>query len=183
MIKAIETIYPYPNGDRFRSRLEARWAVFFSKLGIKYDYEIEGYNFNGIRYLPDFWLSDLNCFVEVKPTLLTPSEMLKAKSLYVGKGKKVVLLQGTRFEYNPEETHNCGLDSRYMKIGVIGSQPNFFWSTIEHVCLQRAINKAAKAIELGFADSFHIFYSPLDLELPIRAARQARFEYGETPRI
>ena len=29
MIKAIETVY---NGYRFRSRLEARWAVFFDAL-------------------------------------------------------------------------------------------------------------------------------------------------------
>ena len=41
-IKAIETIY---NGYRFRSRLEARWAVFFDEIGIKYEYEKEGYCF------------------------------------------------------------------------------------------------------------------------------------------
>jgi hypothetical protein len=34
VIKTIETIY---NGYRFRSRLEARWAVFFDAMGIKYD--------------------------------------------------------------------------------------------------------------------------------------------------
>lgn len=51
-MKAIETIY---NGYRFRSRLEARWAVFFDALGIEYDYEPEGFELdNGMRYLPDF---------------------------------------------------------------------------------------------------------------------------------
>ena len=51
-IKAIETIY---NGYRFRSRLEARWAVFFDALGVDYEYEPEGFNLpNGGRYLPDF---------------------------------------------------------------------------------------------------------------------------------
>ena len=35
-IKPIETIY---KGYRFRSRLEARWAVFFDALGIEYEYE------------------------------------------------------------------------------------------------------------------------------------------------
>ena len=39
-IKAIETEY---NGYRFRSRLEARWAVFFDAMGIKYEYEPEGF--------------------------------------------------------------------------------------------------------------------------------------------
>ena len=39
-IKAIETYY---KGYRFRSRLEARWAVFFDAAGIKYEYEPEGF--------------------------------------------------------------------------------------------------------------------------------------------
>ena len=41
MIQAIETRY---NGYRFRSRLEARWAVFFDEMGIEYEYEIEGFD-------------------------------------------------------------------------------------------------------------------------------------------
>lgn len=40
-IKAIETSY---KGYRFRSRLEARWAVFFDALGIEWEYEKEGYD-------------------------------------------------------------------------------------------------------------------------------------------
>ncbi len=62
--KAIETYY---NGYRFRSRLEARWAVFFDALGIKYEYEPEGYiGLNDIYYLPDFYLPEENVYVEVK---------------------------------------------------------------------------------------------------------------------
>lgn len=67
-IKAIETHY---NGYRFRSRLEARWAVFFDSLNIQYIYEPEGYELNdGTRYLPDFYLPDFQCFAEVKPCIL-----------------------------------------------------------------------------------------------------------------
>lgn len=56
-IKPIETVY---NGYRFRSRLEARWAVFFDALGIKYEYEPEGFDLgNGLYYLPDFLLHDI----------------------------------------------------------------------------------------------------------------------------
>lgn len=40
-IKAIETVY---GGYRFRSRLEARWAVFFNTLGIPFEYEKEGFD-------------------------------------------------------------------------------------------------------------------------------------------
>ena len=51
-IKPIETIY---KGYRFRSRLEARWAVFFDALGVKWEYEPEGFELpSGKRYLPDF---------------------------------------------------------------------------------------------------------------------------------
>lgn len=50
--RAIQTIY---RGYRFRSRLEARWAVFFETLGLKWEYEPEGFELgDGFRYLPDF---------------------------------------------------------------------------------------------------------------------------------
>jgi len=63
-IKAIETYY---NGYRFRSRLEARWAFFFDAVGIRYDYEPEGFRLkNGMYYLPDFYLPDFKLWVEVK---------------------------------------------------------------------------------------------------------------------
>lgn len=63
-IKAIDTEY---NGMVFRSRLEARWAVFFDAAGIKYEYEPEGFEYHGYRYLPDFYLPELDTYVEVKP--------------------------------------------------------------------------------------------------------------------
>lgn len=56
-IKAIETVY---KGYRFRSRLEARWAVFFDALGLKYKYEPEGFMNEFGAYLPDFELLDMN---------------------------------------------------------------------------------------------------------------------------
>jgi hypothetical protein len=66
-IKAIETRYA---GCRFRSRLEARWAVFFDHLGIGWRYEPEGYCLsNGEFYLPDFFLQGAGVWVEVKGQL------------------------------------------------------------------------------------------------------------------
>ena len=62
-IKAIETYY---KGYRFRSRLEARWAVFFDALGVRYEYEPEGYYTQYGGYLPDFFLPGSSCFVEIK---------------------------------------------------------------------------------------------------------------------
>lgn len=50
-MRPIETIY---GGCRFRSRLEARWAVFFDSLGLPWEYEPEGFELRSGRYLPDF---------------------------------------------------------------------------------------------------------------------------------
>lgn len=64
VIKPIETRYA---GCRFRSRLEARWAVFFDSLELKWLYEPQGYEIRGgRRYLPDFYLPELALWVEVK---------------------------------------------------------------------------------------------------------------------
>lgn len=73
----IEPIQTYYKDYHFRSRLEARWAVFFDALGVKYEYEPEGFNLdNGMSYLPDFLIHDVitrypggepqNIYVEVK---------------------------------------------------------------------------------------------------------------------
>jgi hypothetical protein len=64
-LNAIETLY---NGYRFRSRLEARWAVFFDAVKERYEYEPEGFDLGeGDWYLPDFYLPRLNLWVEIKP--------------------------------------------------------------------------------------------------------------------
>lgn len=64
-IPAIETTY---RGHRFRSRLEARWAVAFDRLGVRWEYEPQGYLVGKKRkpYLPDFWLPGEHVWVEVK---------------------------------------------------------------------------------------------------------------------
>jgi hypothetical protein len=51
-IPAIPTLYA---GVLFRSRTEARWAMFWDKLDIKWDYEPQGFvTASGDPYLPDF---------------------------------------------------------------------------------------------------------------------------------
>lgn len=63
-IKPIDTVY---NGYRFRSRLEARWAYFFDLISLKYVYEHKGFSMSsGEWYLPDFFLPELNAYVEIK---------------------------------------------------------------------------------------------------------------------
>lgn len=59
----IDTEY---KGYYFRSRLEARWAVFFEKMGWNWEYEVEGFKLPSGNYLPDFYFPDINCYAEVK---------------------------------------------------------------------------------------------------------------------
>jgi hypothetical protein len=54
------------SGIKFRSTLEARWAVFFDAAEIRWDYEPEGYVVGGKPYRPDFLLRDCATWVEVK---------------------------------------------------------------------------------------------------------------------
>jgi len=91
MITAIQTTY---NGTMFRSRLEARWAIFFDSIGLKWIYEMEGYELsNGQRYLPDFYFPELLCFGEVKPEGDIPKNEM-SKIVELGKVYMIILLHG-----------------------------------------------------------------------------------------
>ena len=78
MIRAIGTRYA---GCFFRSRLEARWAVFFDVLDIDWEYEPDGFRLPSGAYLPDFRLPTMQCWVEVKPRMLTRPELVRAYEL------------------------------------------------------------------------------------------------------
>lgn len=92
-LQPIETRY---RGYRFRSRLEARWAVFFDALNIKWEYEAQGFSLNGVPYLPDFWLPFLRggMFAEVKAAELTTEEDHKARLLCLLSGHDIWLCVG-----------------------------------------------------------------------------------------
>jgi hypothetical protein len=70
-IAPIETRY---KGYRFRSRLEARWAVFFDALKIQWEYEKQGFHLPSGDYLPDFWLPQVSMWAEVKAEPMTGIE-------------------------------------------------------------------------------------------------------------
>lgn len=91
-MRALETRYL---GYCFRSRLEARWAVFFNVLDIGFRYEPEGYDLGGSDlYLPDFWLPKLDCWIEIKPTKPTDEEDRKAQKLAWLTERPVYILAG-----------------------------------------------------------------------------------------
>lgn len=65
-IQAIET---RAYGCHFRSRLEARWAVFLTEAKMQWEYEPEGFELPSGRYLPDFRVTanGVSIWLEVKP--------------------------------------------------------------------------------------------------------------------
>lgn len=85
MIQSLQTEY---KGIKFRSRLEARWAVFFYETESAWEYESEGYLLdNGLCYLPDFYIRNVqfgpksyeDIYVEVKGEM-TPLDSMKIRS-------------------------------------------------------------------------------------------------------
>ena len=78
-MKVVETAY---GGYRFRSRLEARWAVFLDALNIGFRYEPEGFDLGALGwYLPDFWLPRIALWLEIKPTFPRRDEIEKVRAL------------------------------------------------------------------------------------------------------
>lgn len=90
-IKAIPTRYA---GRYFRSRLEARWAVFFDACGIEWMYEPEGFRLSdGTCYLPDFYLPKFSggIFAEVKAI---NGDFSKTQKFALEINKSVLFLDG-----------------------------------------------------------------------------------------
>lgn len=169
MLKPIETTY---NGYRFRSRLEARWACFYDALALPYAYEAEGYDLDGLWYLPDFWLSTLNCWVEIKGQRPNAEEIKKATALANLGGRPVVLFAG---EIDPRIVAGIATDKYY---------PNSYaWASCakcNHVDIIDV--NAFKAVHCPICEKVCLFRfsSPL-LRKAYDVARSARFEHGEQP--
>lgn len=89
-LKAIETEY---KGYRFRSRLEARWAVFLDAIDEPWHYEHEGFDLKCGYYLPDFWMPRMGCFFEVKGAFPNKDELAKAACLCQESQRNVWFLQ------------------------------------------------------------------------------------------
>lgn len=86
--RSLPTVY---RGIQFRSRIEARWAVTFDFFGMQWEYEPEHYELPIGNYLPDFWLTAQDCWVEIKGPHPTEMEEAKARGL-ARKSQKVVYI-------------------------------------------------------------------------------------------
>lgn len=174
MIRAIETSYA---GCRFRSRLEARWAVFLDHLKITWEYERQGFDLPSGRYLPDFWLPEPGTWIEVKGAEATDLEYAKLTDLaraVCAAGHRVQMLTG-------------GIPRRAIvvhgKTLIAAETPIPFW----------ALDAPAQAYDVPpqrFADASLDRWTILDgtwqpgpceqlVNAALTAARSARFEHGQ----
>lgn len=97
MLKAINTMY---QGRRFRSRLEARWAIFFDAIDVGWEYEVEGFEISDTKYLTDFKISSfganrVDAYIEIKPNAPTLEEIRKCYEVATGTSTNMLLICGT----------------------------------------------------------------------------------------
>lgn len=91
----MQAIQTYHNGYHFRSRLEARWAVYFETMDFEYLYEHEGFDLdNAGYYLPDFYLPHVGMWAEVKPEPFNKTELAKLEALAAFTEKPALMLIG-----------------------------------------------------------------------------------------
>lgn len=162
-IKAIETRY---RGYRFRSRLEARWAVFFDAMKIEWEYEPEGYPTDEGGYLPDFRLFG-GLFAEVKAAVRLEESMPKMVAFVLGTGFDLLILPNVPdvewYQVLSQERGGISIDWLDFSMSAYKQRP---WLAF---CgsLKPEKEDLDRSSEFAFA---------------VEAARSARFEHGETPR-
>lgn len=182
MIKPIETQY---KGYRFRSRLEARWAVFFDALGLEWNYEPEGFDLGSEGfYLPDFFVSNIGCrttqpigmWFEVKGVRPIEKEQDKCLALAKQTGQSCGMLYGQidngfqamfiECSYSKEHGDRWDIGMEFMKC----KNPNC--GKIKFEYSESNYQKCECCGHVCNPD--HI-----DIENAIIKARSARFEHGE----
>lgn len=171
-IKAIETVY---NGYKFRSRLEARWAVFFDAMGIEYEYEPEGYVLqNGDTYLPDFLIYVKHrsqtdewepIYAEVKG-ILSPRDEAKCSEFSIV--KPLILLGNLPGDIN-EYTEKFSSSNCFHSFTYIDADT---WAAYFS-------KKGGIPIICTWEDDD--FDGGESMNKALKIARQARFEHGEKP--
>ena len=174
-IKAIETVY---NGYRFRSRLEAKWAVFFDAVGIKYQYEIEGYEMDDIRYLPDFYLPEYDRWFEIKGKPMSIAEVKKCEEFCFRKDNeniKFSILIGYPELAKVEELDVLGI-MEYTWEWPSELYPENYRMAVDGLAEEEYYSRFVRGIWKvpGVSDSKVIE--------AVKKARSARFEFGETPK-
>lgn len=198
-MSSIKVIQTYYNGYLFRSRLEARWAVFFDACGVEYEYEPEGYDLgNGMMYLPDFLLHRVDgraggdLFVEVKGQMNDNdarkinrfAELGMEESDYCEKSKTAILVVGKLpagdsikdiIRYVEDRAYN---DHKHWP-----NEFNFRTIDGDYFAAHPGVNRHGKFELFGDDSGYLAAMDPVRTEKAYRLARCARFEHGESPQF
>lgn len=193
MIKAIETRYA---GCRFRSRLEARWAVFFDRLNIPWEYEPQGYELPSGRYLPDFYLPKQNAHFEVKGLAPDNKYAELLADLVRATEQRLILAVGSipnPDTYKVEAEGSLGA-TFWMEIfdgspreGLNGIE-NFAWDNYQSWCRCDRCGSFDVQFDRRYCRNYCGCYAGREFNVlstdyavldAFRAARSARFEHGE----
>lgn len=183
-MKAIETRYA---GCRFRSRLEARWAVFFDALGIAWDYEPEGLLVGPDErpYLPDFRItsvSKLTMLVEVKGTdeTLDVDKLAGATGDDAKRDQLMILGPIPRVDEGVTPTHwmiRRIAGRAYLAEGYFTPLGNVMQFGYEYPVAPRTLEVLGGLVEGRMCED--LVLRP-EVERAYIAARSARFEHGES---
>ena len=179
-MKVIQTEY---KGYLFRSRLEARWAVFFDACGVDWEYEPEGYDLgNGLRYLPDFLLHGVegrvtgDLYVEVKGNM-TEKDAEKIRRFHEN-GMPILVVGRIPYGTTADELSQFIQEEAYGK-GV--NDVNFLnFETIDgdYFAAHPGISKNGKFELFGDDSDYLCKQDDLATVNAYRKARLARFENG-----
>lgn len=198
-IRSIQTEY---NGYLFRSRLEARWAVFFDACGVDWEYEPEGIVLSdGTKYLPDFYLIDFHCYFEVKRKGIQGTDQGSEAESKISDGMDCDRWAGIIAYGDPmddaliifcQETDDGGGGS-YENEVTIGihpdtGKPHLFAYTDrrDRYFMTSFAEDGSAEIPMTTHEYGRYCYKDFVTDKVVAArklARQARFEHGETPEI
>ncbi|KAK1177908.1 hypothetical protein B7755_006885 [Streptomyces sp. NBS 14/10] len=183
MVKAKETSY---QGYRFRSRLEARWAVFFDTLGVRWEYEPEGYVLDGKSYLPDFRLvlNERQIFAEVKNLAQDEHEgrhVELCRALARSTGHSVLLLIGVP-EYRLYHQFAPNLEPNEFQAAFFQDYAPFLVTGDQYWFQQVELDQQTGALRFPFDDRTARKSFGAGLVEAVKAARSARFEHGASGR-
>jgi hypothetical protein len=126
---------------RFRTRGEARFAVFFDACQLRYEYEPEGFWLDGAgKYLPDFWLPRLDLWFEVKSAVADSKSVLKCNCLADEKQQRVAMAYSSPGLDTMVACFNPGWEGHSLQ-----TLPEFFMQWLSPEVVLRAITEAQSA--------------------------------------
>ena len=163
--KAIKTKF---DGYLFRSRLEARWAILFKALEIKYEYEPEGYILDDDLYLPDFWIQFTPLFAE-HSKYQKPGTFIEIKP-----NRKLFNSEIRKLSKLSKATHHhayffCGVPGDHIVLCCDGSHYNNPGDDLDLGC--------GKNTDLLFVFHGHTEKWPDDIDRAVKMAREMQFTF------